>query len=332
MCVLGFLVVTGPKAKYEVSHAVQIIGYNNKEEWWLAKNSWGPGFADGGFFKVGFDAAAVCGDSWGLKFTPDCPKPLPGNKPSPSKGKPGCFEYKASSSDYVSKVAVIFKDWGLTPQQLLRDNLDKIKQPDMPLGGLTLTLCGVKAPKPEPCGAGAGTGRKLYVRSCDPGFKAPLCFAYKSAATQTGTRKEVCRTVKPDSVLHEIEGVLIDTTYPVFWYPQNGEDVQKLKHCSYWDGVEADFECPAGLKFYLQWCKTKPGTMCFRFSDGLAGKDEDSCYKIAPGKGVQFMKGMFVNNCYPVYWYFPVEKGQQPDLTPVKYVAYEDGYLARFDC
>lgn len=28
------------------------VGYNNKDGYWVARNSWGQGFADGGYFKV----------------------------------------------------------------------------------------------------------------------------------------------------------------------------------------------------------------------------------------------------------------------------------------
>jgi Papain family cysteine protease len=33
-------------------HAVLLVGYNNTGEYWIAKNSWGTRFADGGFFRV----------------------------------------------------------------------------------------------------------------------------------------------------------------------------------------------------------------------------------------------------------------------------------------
>eukprot|EP00877_Chromochloris_zofingiensis_P006447 jgi/Chrzof1/2055/Cz11g01080.t1 len=36
----------------EEGHAVVLVGYNNEEEYWVVKNSWGPDWADGGFFKV----------------------------------------------------------------------------------------------------------------------------------------------------------------------------------------------------------------------------------------------------------------------------------------
>eukprot|EP00877_Chromochloris_zofingiensis_P011260 jgi/Chrzof1/6388/Cz18g08140.t1 len=41
-----------PNARLEEWHAVVLVGYNNDEEYWVVKNSWGPGWADGGFCKV----------------------------------------------------------------------------------------------------------------------------------------------------------------------------------------------------------------------------------------------------------------------------------------
>jgi C1A family cysteine protease len=33
-------------------HAILVVGYNTNSRYWIAKNSWGRGWADGGFFKV----------------------------------------------------------------------------------------------------------------------------------------------------------------------------------------------------------------------------------------------------------------------------------------
>jgi Papain family cysteine protease len=33
-------------------HAIFCLGWNDVEEWWYCKNSWGPKFADNGFFRV----------------------------------------------------------------------------------------------------------------------------------------------------------------------------------------------------------------------------------------------------------------------------------------
>jgi cysteine peptidase B len=44
----------GKNAKVEFYHAVVLVGYNNDHNppYWVAKNSYGPGWADNGFFKV----------------------------------------------------------------------------------------------------------------------------------------------------------------------------------------------------------------------------------------------------------------------------------------
>ena len=45
------------------------VGYNNKDSYWVARNSWGQGFADGGYFKVWEDQCVWgggCGCGHGL--------------------------------------------------------------------------------------------------------------------------------------------------------------------------------------------------------------------------------------------------------------------------
>ena len=119
---------------------MQVIGYNNEQEYWLAKNSWGSGFADGGYFKVAFGAAGLCDEARGLIFTPVNPLPPPVDRVKPSVSKPGCYSYRATSWDYVSKVATMFK---VFPQNVLLDNVNVIHDPAMFLGGLTVVVCGI---------------------------------------------------------------------------------------------------------------------------------------------------------------------------------------------
>ena len=132
--------LAGSGAKFVEAHAVQVIGYNNEQEYWLAKNSWGTGFADGGYFKVAFGAAGVCDEARGLIFTPFNPLPPPVDRVQPAQSKPGCYAYRATSWDYVSQVATVFR---LAPRNVLLDNVNVIPDPAMLLGGLTLVLCGV---------------------------------------------------------------------------------------------------------------------------------------------------------------------------------------------
>ena len=117
-----------------------MIGYNNEQAYWLAKNSWGSGFADGGYFKVAFGAAGVCDEARGLIFTPPNPPPIPVARVKPSMSKPGCYSYRATTWDYVSKVATMFK---MSPRIVLLDNVNVIPDPAMLLGGLTVVVCGI---------------------------------------------------------------------------------------------------------------------------------------------------------------------------------------------
>ena len=39
---------------YEGGHAVLIIGYNDVDQFFIAKNSWGPGWGEGGFFNIAY--------------------------------------------------------------------------------------------------------------------------------------------------------------------------------------------------------------------------------------------------------------------------------------
>jgi hypothetical protein len=42
----------GATAQFQFAHAVTLVGYNNQQQYWLVKNSWGSGWGDGGLFKV----------------------------------------------------------------------------------------------------------------------------------------------------------------------------------------------------------------------------------------------------------------------------------------
>jgi hypothetical protein len=128
---------------------VVLVGYDLAQEFWIAKNSWGPKFADNGFFRISFDAnVGVCNpsDTYGLRFYPIYPPAQP-KLLWPPKGSSACPTYTARSSDYVSKVASMFQ---MEPEQVLLQNSDKIKSPDMFLGGLKLTLCGATEPEAKP--------------------------------------------------------------------------------------------------------------------------------------------------------------------------------------
>jgi hypothetical protein len=40
-------------------HCVAIVGYDNTERYWIVKNSWGPGWGEGGWFRIGFGECGI---------------------------------------------------------------------------------------------------------------------------------------------------------------------------------------------------------------------------------------------------------------------------------
>ena len=73
---------------FPVNHAVLLVGYDDTGEYWIAKNSWGTGFGDDGYFKIGYGecyvtyirplAVLVSEDTYFNQ-----PLPLPTAKPTP---------------------------------------------------------------------------------------------------------------------------------------------------------------------------------------------------------------------------------------------------------
>jgi C1A family cysteine protease len=49
-----------PRAQLYITHAVVLVGYNNQQQFWLAKNSWGSNWGDSGLFKVGLVPQHIC--------------------------------------------------------------------------------------------------------------------------------------------------------------------------------------------------------------------------------------------------------------------------------
>ncbi len=68
---------TGDLAGY---HAICVVGYSEDEECWICKNSWGTGWGDSGWFKMGYGEAEM--DTrfpmYGVaEITPPSPEPPP---------------------------------------------------------------------------------------------------------------------------------------------------------------------------------------------------------------------------------------------------------------
>lgn len=50
-------------------HAIAVIGYDDEEQCWIAKNSWGAGWGEGGFFRIGYGECGI--DSEVLFYDPE---------------------------------------------------------------------------------------------------------------------------------------------------------------------------------------------------------------------------------------------------------------------
>lgn len=135
--------VYAPKrgAQVQEPHAVALVGYDNDNQYWVARNSWGISFGNMGTFKIAFGVANVLtqGDTYGISWTPSLPYLLPPLPLTPAPKRPDCKLYKAAPTDYLSNIA-----WraGIPVEKLLSDNLDVIKDLDSPLAGKSLVVCG----------------------------------------------------------------------------------------------------------------------------------------------------------------------------------------------
>eukprot|EP00878_Enallax_costatus_P007935 GHUV01008301.1.p1 GENE.GHUV01008301.1~~GHUV01008301.1.p1 ORF type:complete len:549 (+),score=91.58 GHUV01008301.1:280-1926(+) len=176
-------------AQLDFLHTVVLVGYDNIDQYWIAKNSWGSTWGDSGFFKVAYGECSVLtagtGEAYGVTWKVNGNDTLPAFKlqnvklqvdPGP---KPGCYLYKARVGDYLSKIASLA---GIPLDTFMLDNTPYVKDLDAPLEGTTLLLCNplpgsiysasaplpaVKlAPGPNPLTK--QTGSTIYLRNTCP--------------------------------------------------------------------------------------------------------------------------------------------------------------------
>ncbi|KAF6254509.1 hypothetical protein COO60DRAFT_1540537 [Scenedesmus sp. NREL 46B-D3] len=128
-------------AQFDFGHAIALVGYNNQQRYWLAKNSYGTSWGDGGLFRVAYGACSVLtprtGEAYGIIWTPI--SSVTAMKLPLQKGpKPDCFLYKARPGDFISGVA-----WqaGVPLERFMLDNIATVKDLDAPLQGTQLLLC-----------------------------------------------------------------------------------------------------------------------------------------------------------------------------------------------
>jgi hypothetical protein len=123
---------------------VQVVGYDNQRQAWLARNSWGTGFGMNGYFWVSFSAPGMCdgSDTFGLAFKPGNEvQPVAPLQPVP--GLPNCFTYRAQPGDYPEKLVNMFGLGSNGLQRLVRDNLDHMPELDRFTPSAPLLVCDI---------------------------------------------------------------------------------------------------------------------------------------------------------------------------------------------
>jgi C1A family cysteine protease len=73
-------------------HAICVVGYTEEEQAWICKNSWGTGWGEGGWFKIGYGECGIDTEfaMYGVEgVTPPSPQPTPPPPPPPPPA-PGC--------------------------------------------------------------------------------------------------------------------------------------------------------------------------------------------------------------------------------------------------
>ncbi|PNH09219.1 Digestive cysteine proteinase 2 [Tetrabaena socialis] len=75
----------------QFNHGITIVGYNDEGGYWIAKNSWGPGFGDNGYIRMSYANKMMMTENdnmSGLRWSPS-PAPTPVDPPSARKRATG---------------------------------------------------------------------------------------------------------------------------------------------------------------------------------------------------------------------------------------------------
>ncbi|WIA17476.1 hypothetical protein OEZ85_014315 [Tetradesmus obliquus] len=205
-----------PGAYFKEYHAITLVGYDNEQQYWLAKNSYGSDWADKGVFKVAFGVCAILaadkGEAYGVVWTPSS---VPDARQLPVTVGPrkDCYWYQAQPGDYLSKVAWLA---GIRLDKFMLDNTGVVKDLDAQLQGGQLLLC-----NPAP--------GNVKVLKTDPQLEALL--RVKAAIDTTGKLDDWRRAAGMGGGCCEWRGVVCSdgtsTVYALRISPANG--IQGLK-------------------------------------------------------------------------------------------------------
>jgi hypothetical protein len=93
---------------YVGGHCVEVIGYSEAEQCWICKNSWGTGWGDGGFFKIGYGECKFDTYSFGTAQGVQIPAPPASwhgyeNLGGTLTSKPSAVSWAANRIDVVAR-------------------------------------------------------------------------------------------------------------------------------------------------------------------------------------------------------------------------------------
>jgi len=49
-------------------HCVAVVGYNDNDNYWICKNSWGSSWGESGYFRIGYGEVGICGSAYYLDY------------------------------------------------------------------------------------------------------------------------------------------------------------------------------------------------------------------------------------------------------------------------
>ena len=77
--------VLGPKVG---GHAIAIVGYDDDEDYWIGKNSWGTGWGEDGWFRIAYGEVGIDNYACEITYEAEPPTPTPTSLPTPTPVPP----------------------------------------------------------------------------------------------------------------------------------------------------------------------------------------------------------------------------------------------------
>jgi len=95
------------------THCTVIVGYNDTEEYWICKNSWGPNWGENGFFRIKYRKCGIDTDARYLTVSKSNPPTTPAMIDGPKTGQAGTqYYFRTVSEDPDDNAIYYIFDWG----------------------------------------------------------------------------------------------------------------------------------------------------------------------------------------------------------------------------